>query len=277
MLVIVFKIDYSYAISSTSNLIYEGIDVSNWQGYIDYEVVKNAGIEVVYIKASQGDNIKDSYFDINYENAKANGLKVGFYHFLTATNEEEAREEARFFSAVISGKTPDCKLVMDYEEFFGVNVQEINNISKAFLEEVENLTGKETIIYSDLSNAQNTFNQELASHYDLWLAYYGDTNRLEFIDTNWEKFIGIQYTDNGSINGVSNSIDRDLFTQDIFLDEVSILPNNMNEGQNFNTTSVYYTVKAGDTLTSIATRYNTTVGEIANINNIQNPNLIYTR
>ena len=107
MLVIVFKVDYSYAISSTSNLEYEGIDVSNWQGYIDYDVVKNAGIDVVYIKASQGDNIKDSYFDINYENAKANGLKVGFYHFLTATNEEEAREEARFFSAVISGKTPD--------------------------------------------------------------------------------------------------------------------------------------------------------------------------
>lgn len=277
MLVIVFKVDYSYAISSTSNLEYEGIDVSNWQGYIDYEVVKNVGIDVVYIKASQGDNIKDSYFDINYENAKANGLKVGFYHFLTATNEEEAREEARFFSAVISGKTPDCKLVMDYEEFFGVSVQEINNISNAFLKEVENLTGKEAIIYSDLSNAQNTFNQELASNYDLWLAYYGNTNELEFIDTNWEKFIGIQYTDNGSINGVSNSIDRDLFTQDIFLDEVSSLPNNMKEGQSFNTTSVYYTVKAGDTLTGIATRYNTTVQEIVNINNIQNQNLIYIR
>lgn len=75
---------------------------------------------MVYIKASQGNNIKDPYFDVNYENAKANGLKVGFYHFLTATNTEEAEREAKFFASVISGKSPDCKLAMDYETFGGV-------------------------------------------------------------------------------------------------------------------------------------------------------------
>ncbi len=46
---------------------------------------------MVYIKASQGDNIKDPYFDVNYENAKANGLKVGFYHYLTATTTRRSR------------------------------------------------------------------------------------------------------------------------------------------------------------------------------------------
>ena len=76
----------TYALTPASNPQYQGIDVSNWQGYIDYRQVRESGIEVVYIKASQGSNIKDAYFDINYENAKANGLKVGFYHFLTATN-----------------------------------------------------------------------------------------------------------------------------------------------------------------------------------------------
>lgn len=80
------NINSTYAITSLSNLEYQGIDVSNWQGYIDYRKVKESGIEVVYIKSSQGSNIKDPYFDINYENAKVNGLKVGFYHFLTATN-----------------------------------------------------------------------------------------------------------------------------------------------------------------------------------------------
>lgn len=75
---------------------------------------------MVYIKASQGNNIKDPYFDVNYENAKSNGLKVGFYHFLTATNTEEAEREAKFFASVISGKSPDCKLAMDYETFGGV-------------------------------------------------------------------------------------------------------------------------------------------------------------
>ena len=76
----------TYAITPSSNPQYQGIDVSDWQGYIDYSQVRASGIEVVYIKSSQGGNIKDPYFDINYENAKANGLKVGFYHFLTATN-----------------------------------------------------------------------------------------------------------------------------------------------------------------------------------------------
>lgn len=85
------NINMTYAITPSSNPQYQGIDVSDWQGYINYAQVRESGIEVVYIKASQGSNIKDPYFDINYENAKANGLKVGFYHFLTATNTRRSR------------------------------------------------------------------------------------------------------------------------------------------------------------------------------------------
>lgn len=77
--------------------------------------------------------------------------------------------------------------------------------------------------------------------------------------------------------GVSSSIDRDLFTEDIFLNEVIELPNNMTDNQTFNTDTVYYVVERGDTLSKIASYYNTTVEEIANINNIQNPNLIFPR
>ncbi len=56
----------------------KGIDVSNWQGNINFKSVKNEGIEVVYIKATEGDYFKDSYAKQNYERAKAEGLKVGF-------------------------------------------------------------------------------------------------------------------------------------------------------------------------------------------------------
>ena len=96
------QINHTYALTPASNLSYQGIDVSNWQGYINYAEVRDAGIQVVYIKASQGTNIKDAYFDINYENAKENGLRVGFYHYLTATSTEQAREEANYFVSVIS-------------------------------------------------------------------------------------------------------------------------------------------------------------------------------
>lgn len=99
------NIDMTYAITPSSNPQYQGVDVSDWQGYIDYSQVRASGIEVVYIKASQGSNIKDPYFDINYENAKANGLKVGFYHFLTATNTRRSRARSSIFFFCYSRKT----------------------------------------------------------------------------------------------------------------------------------------------------------------------------
>lgn len=95
----------TYAITPSSNPQYQGVDVSDWQGYIDYGQVRASGIEVVYIKSSQGSNIKDPYFDINYENAKANGLKVGFYHFLTATSTRRGGTRSSIFCFCDSGKT----------------------------------------------------------------------------------------------------------------------------------------------------------------------------
>ena len=153
-------IPYTKAITPISNIQYEGIDVSDWQGYINYEEVKKSGVKVVYIKASQGNNIKDPYFDINYENAKNKGLKVGFYHFLTATTTKEAEKQAQYFTNVISGKTPDCKLVMDYEIFEENTVSQIQEISQVFIETVKRLTNKEVIIYSDLYNSKTIFSKE---------------------------------------------------------------------------------------------------------------------
>ncbi len=98
-------INITYALTPSSNPQYQGIDVSNWQGYIDYRQVRESGIEVVYIKSSQGRNIKDAYFDINYENAKSNGLKVGFYHFLTATNTRRSGTRSSIFCVCHSRET----------------------------------------------------------------------------------------------------------------------------------------------------------------------------
>ena len=275
-LVFIFTfINSIYALSPQNELKFEGIDVSDWQGHIDYSQVKNSGIEVVYIKASQGNNIKDPYFDINYKNAKANNLKVGFYHFLTATTVEEAEQEATFFASVISGKQVDCKLAMDYEQFGGVSTEQVNQIAMAFIQKVKELTKKQAIIYSDLYNSENTFNSELSSQGELWLAYYGNYRNLENVNSSWNTFIGVQYTDQGSIAGINGNVDRDLFTKEIFLDDSSEIPNTENPNNSYNTETIYYTVKRGDTLSAIASRYGTTVQEIAQINGIQNVNLIY--
>ncbi len=265
------------AIEPLSEAIYEGIDVSNWQGYIDYAQVKASGVEVVYIKASQGRNLKDAYFDLNYENAKKNGLKVGFYHFLTATSVEEAQNEANFFASVISGKIPDCRLVLDYEVFGGVNATEINEIARSFLETTQSLTNKEVMLYSDLFNSQTVFSRELAEEYPLWIADYTSRTVLEQARSNWEGWIGWQYTDRGSVNGIRGNVDRNIYTKEIFLEETDEIPQveNPNQNQQPNTQTVYYTVKKGDTLWDIARTYGTTVSELAEINRIENPNLIF--
>ena len=269
-LTIAFLPLYVFATEPSSSTIYEGIDVSNWQGYINYQEVKNAGIEIVYIKSSQGNNVVDSYFKVNYNNAKANGLKVGFYHFLTATNEAEAVEQAEFFSSVISGTTPDCKLAMDFEEFGDLTVSEINSISQAFLSKVKEITGKDLIIYSDTSNARNVFGRELASQYPLWVAEYGISNPGE---TNWDFWDGFQYTSRGEISGISGFVDRDKFTENILLDSQEIIQKTGSE-ENYNQ-DIVYVVQRGDTLSQIARDYGTTVNKLVQLNNINNPNLIF--
>ena len=99
------NINMTYAITPSSNPQYQGIDVSDWQGYINYAQVRESGIEVVYMKSSQGSDLKDPYFDLNYKNAKANGLKVGFYHFLTATNTRRSGTRSSIFCVCHSRET----------------------------------------------------------------------------------------------------------------------------------------------------------------------------
>ncbi len=266
----------SQALEPSSNVVYEGIDVSAYQGYIDYERVRNAGIEVVYIKSSEGTTLEDPYFRTNYDNAKANSLKVGFYHFIRARNEEEARNEAEFFARVISGTNPDCRLAMDFEVFGDLSVEEINRISFAFLQRIQEITKKECVIYSDAYNAKNTFSRELAQNYPLWIAEYGVETPID--NGKWEYWVGFQYTDAGRIDGIEGNVDRDKFTDGI-LQTGGEIPNPEPEPEptpepNPNG-NIYYIVKSGDTLSHIALWYNTTVEELVKLNNIQNPNLIY--
>lgn len=258
-----------FALSPSSNTIYEGIDVSNWQGYIDYNEVKSSGIQIVYIKSSQGTNITDPYFRTNYDNAKANGLNIGFYHFLTARSTDDAVKEAEYFASVISGTSPDCKLAMDFEEFGNLSREEINIISKVFLEKVKELTGKDMIIYSDASNAKNIFSPELARDYPLWIAEYDVPTPRD--DVNWSSWTGFQYSNMGLIRGIRARVDKNKFTQNIFLSSKDVINTNPNSTNQISS----YTVERGNTLSEIAYRFGTTVEEIAGLNGIRNPNLIF--
>lgn len=245
-----------------------GIDVSEWQRTIDFTSVKEDGIEIVYIRSSAGNSYKDAKFEENYRNAKQAGLKIGFYHFVTARNTSEAKEQARFFASVIEGKVADCRLAMDFETFRGLSNKEINEIARTFLEEVKALTDKDLVIYSDAFNASRTFDQSLFDTYPLWIAEY-DVEKPEK-----EDWIGWQYTDRGKVSGIKDNVDRDEFKESIFLNDKSAIkkPEIKKEDK---TKIVYYRVVSGDTLSKIALRYHVSVTDLIRWNNIRRPNRIY--
>lgn len=259
----------SYSFSPTSSTIYSGIDVSSWQGYVDYSQVQSSGISIVYIKASEGSNIIDTYFNENYTNAKSAGLKVGFYHYLTATNIEEAVNQATFFANTISGKSPDCKLAMDFESFNSLNNYDINQIALTFLQTVKSLTKKDVIVYSDTYNATCTFNSTI-TNYNLWVAQYGVPEPSS--NNNWNNWVGWQYTDQGEVSGISGYVDMDNFTDGIFLSDTSEISTS---SQNTSESYTIITIPYGATLSELAIEYNTTIEKLVEINNIANPNLIY--
>lgn len=264
----------SCALEPYGSMIYRGIDVSAYQGRINYSEVRNAGIDVVYIKASEGDYLEDPEFRNNYNGAKSNGLNIGFYHFVRARSEEEAIREAEFFSRVISGTEPNCRLAMDFEVFGDLDTYEINNISRVFLQKTQELTGKEMVIYSNTYDARTIFSNELASMYPLWVAQYGVS--IPSDNGKWENWVGFQYWDRGSIPGINGNVDLDRFTEGIFLSSGGEIPKPIDPTPEDIKNVIYYTVQRGDTLSKIATLYGVTVEQIVELNNIQNPNLIYT-
>lgn len=150
----------------------------------------------------------------------------------------------------------------------GLNKEQINSISFAFLDKVVELTGKEVVVYSDTYNAINTFSSELAQKYPLWLAEY----ETETLNTgNWSDWIGLQYTDKGRIPGINDFTDRDNYKQEIFLSSSEAIDTEPITNNNI----ITYIVRAGNTLSEIALKYDTTINAIAGLNGIQNPNLIF--
>ncbi|MBD9210199.1 MAG: LysM peptidoglycan-binding domain-containing protein [Ruminococcaceae bacterium] len=260
------------AIPPSGGRQYRGIDISEFQGEIDFEEVRRSGIEAVYIRAGAGE-YTDEYFAENYERAKAAGLKIGFYHYVTARSVEEGRRQARFFASLAAGREPDMRLAMDFEYFGSLSVSQINAISEAYLDELTALTKREAVIYSDLSNARNIFSRALAEKYPLWAAQYGADEPSA--NGKWREWVGFQYTDEGRVGGIYGNVDRNIFTEGIFLSDSWRIDGEKRTTVRARTRTLTVYVRAGDTLWAIAREYGTTVEAIARENRIVDPNRIF--
>jgi GH25 family lysozyme M1 (1,4-beta-N-acetylmuramidase) len=198
----------------------KGIDISAYQDGVDFAKVKASGIDVVYIKATEGTSYINPLLTTQYQGAKAAGLKVGFYHFFRAKDEVNARQQAQHFVGTICGMAFDCRLVLDLETNEGVAKPALSTVAKAFLEEVKALTGATPVVYTYVSFISEALDSTLGI-YPLWIAYYGSdppgSNPI------WESWIGWQYSSTGKVSGINGDVDLDTFTSDILATAVIII------------------------------------------------------
>lgn len=242
-----------------SALAIEGMDVSVFQGGIDFAQAREDGIEAVYIRASFGEQGVDETFRQNYAAASASGVAFGFYHYLEARTPDGARLEAEHFAGVIGSLSYACRPALDYEDKEGLDSAQATALALAFLERLEELLGEKPMIYVNDSDAAEL--EAPLADYPLWLAEW-DVEAPDLSVTPWEQWTGWQYTDEGQVRGVQTPVDRDRFTSGIFLTE---------EEQG----TVEYRVRAGDTLWALSRRFNTTISALAELNGISDPNWIY--
>ncbi|MGW9530523.1 GH25 family lysozyme [Paenibacillus terrae] len=189
----------------------QGIDVSHYNGNIDWQQVAAAGKTFAFIKATEGTTYQDNQFLANVQGARDANILVGAYHFLNATTTDGARQEAANFARAIesAGGRLDLPPVLDYENNpKGLTPAQISEVAHAFLDEMEKLTGRLPIVYTGnvfASKFDPTF-----SMYKLWVARYSTTQKPTAVPA-WDNWWAWQYSSTGSVPGIPGNVDLDEF------------------------------------------------------------------
>ena len=189
-----------------------GIDVSKWNGTIDWNAVKNSGVSYVIIRvgyrgSSQGALIEDPKFKTNIKGATAAGIKVGVYFFTQAVDEVEAVQEASMVLDRISGYKISYPVFLDVEGSGGrgdaIDSATRTAVCKAFCNTIKN-AGYTPGIYANKTWLSSKMDAGALSAYKIWLAQYAKTPTYTGRYDLW------QYRSNGKVSGISGNVDLNL-------------------------------------------------------------------
>ena len=190
-----------------------GIDVSKWNGNIDWNAVKNSGVSYVIIRcgyrgSSTGALIEDPKFRSNIKGAKAAGLKVGLYFFSQAVNEVEAVEEASMAVGLASGYGLNYPIFLDVESSGGrgdgVSKEMRTAVCKAFCATVQN-SGYSAGVYANKTWFTEKINTGSLTGYKIWLAQYASAPT--YTATKYDMW---QYSSKGKVSGISGNVDMNI-------------------------------------------------------------------
>lgn len=193
-----------------------GVDVSEHQGYVDWQQLKDSGFSFAFIRLGyrgygQEGNIRlDKEFHRNMENAQAAGFDVGVYFFAQAINEEEAREEADFVLENLKGYSLQLPVVYDPESILddeartdNVSGEQFTKNTKVFCSAIAN-AGYDPMIYANMLWEAFELDLEQLSEYPLWYADYEPAPQTPYHFQFW------QYTNEGAVPGIEGRADLNI-------------------------------------------------------------------
>ena len=188
---------------------YDGIDVSEHQGNIDFNKVKQSGKNFVIIRGGYGYTYIDPYFEQNYKNAKAAGLNVGFYWYSYGTSEDSGISEANKALSVLKGKKFEYPIYYDVEEARSHNlgVTRVSNMINNFCSIMES-NGFFCGIYASKSHFDTYFNNYVKTRFTVWVAQYYDRF------TYGGDYKILQYSSTGRVGGINGNVDLDVSYED---------------------------------------------------------------
>jgi lysozyme len=182
----------------------QGIDVSHYQGTVDWQQVSAAGIQFAFAKATEGVTFADSEFATNWAAMKAAGILRGAYHFFEPT--DDAGQQATFFLSTVQFESGDLPPVLDVETAAATSAELWQGV-QTWLDQVEAATGVQPILYLNSSFANENAAPTSLAAYPLWLAQYEVDQPT--VPNGWTTWLLWQYSQSGTINGVSGSVDLD--------------------------------------------------------------------
>ena len=192
----------------------KGIDVSEFQGKIDWEKVKNAGIEFAILRCGYGmdfSNQDDVEYERNANECERLGIPYGVYLMSYANTVEKARSEAKHVLRLIEGRKISLGVWYDIEDngtSGAINKETLTNIINTFCNTIKN-AGYKVGVYASLNWLENKIEKTIKDNYDIWVAQYYSKCEYE------GKYIMWQHTSSGKVNGISTNVDMNILYKDL--------------------------------------------------------------
>lgn len=193
-----------------------GIDVSEWQGEIDWEQVKKAGIDFAILRCGYGQSGEDVTFKRNYRKARAAGIPIGTYYFSYATTMEEFDGEVKHLQSLLEGKAFELPVYMDFEQ----EIPSYTEFAKRYCTLMQEAGYTNIGVYA---NALYGFGNDtldlsqISDNVSTWAANYPDLeNENEITHHKWHQYDIWQYSSKGNINGINANVDLNIMYSYLF-------------------------------------------------------------